>query len=395
MENVGSTITIEGLRDALLQLGWQDDDESDVMARHYTLTFENVRVTGTAQVCLSDTVGAARRGNGNFDPHIAWTPDANSPPHPHSTPGGLPPYDMCYSSTEPIVPGEMANLQLALLINHAPTEYDEDSIADVRWRPCNICGHKGFNRYCDSCDMAVCDDCWAEHDESEHGNNEEEAAEDDQTRATSPTLGMLGRVLLVGCGVTGSWIHAVLSRTARVVLSVDPDSVSIDNAHGHWGCHYGMSKAMAVAEERYGDRCFSRVCSLEILEILEVETVDLIVLCPDNANARLYAANVGCPLLDIRSTTSGLTVWAIPSPRADNNSLREAWCRSLEGYPIRQACADHHDNVQITAGVLAASFTAWWITNEMPSGVWSIPYGYTGMTFEQPGALIDEVNPHA
>jgi len=65
-------------------------------------------------------------------------------------------------------------------------------------------------------------------------------------------------------------------------------------------------------------------------------------------------------------------------PSDEEKSWWATWRHSLEGYPDRETCEEHHDAVSMEAGAIAARFLAWWVPAGMPVGLWEIPFGVEG-----------------
>jgi hypothetical protein len=247
----------------------------------------------------------------------------------------------------------------------------------TEWGQCASC--RRFRPYldCATCGSRYCRECMRSHERGCPSEEDEEDEDEEGLVEPAPTTGRIFNAILVGAGVTGSWVYPVLVRHVRHLVKVyDPDTVSPDNPHGLWADYRpGRQKAHTLLG---GAHC---TVGYAMRYTGRADGADVLVLCPDNAQARLSAVptdDVGRRVLDIRATPGGLTIWAFKV----GEPLEETWRQSLQGYEGRERCGEGegHDNVPMEAGTLAAAFTAWWLGRGMPEGVWTIPYGFQGMT---------------
>jgi hypothetical protein len=161
------------------------------------------------------------------------------------------------------------------------------------------------------------------------------------------------RALLVGAGTTGSWAKLVLDRTFARVDVLDPDTVS----HPHGGGDYISTAAV------WGTIAARKVEAIERQQLIALTDVqrgfatrtgyvvptrgtarfgeapvvtglDLLILCPDNPEARSHAEPIlAARVLDVRGTPQSCVFWALPgTPREHQPSPSRT-----AGIPIQDA----------------------------------------------------------
>lgn len=190
--------------------------------------------------------------------------------------------------------------------------------------------------------------------------------------------------ILIGCGVTGSWMLPVLVRRSRSVIVYDDDNVSRDNMSGLWlntpFARRQRNKITAATEERYQDRVIAITERFNRRTIIPVST-ELIVMAPDRAAARLevysnYHWSTPHWLVDVRAAGEQMVVWVLKrDPDHDNSHLLDPWYMDLMTYNREErevSCGARHDNVPLIAGTVAASFLASWLIRPR-EGIWTIP----------------------
>lgn len=193
-----------------------------------------------------------------------------------------------------------------------------------------------------------------------------------------PTHAKFPLSILVGCGVTGSWMLPILSRVSNVVMVYDSDDVSRLNPNGRWSNQISRrtKKVVAATEPRYRENTI--VIRRNFSHYTTVPQVDLVVFATDSAESRKRAVtNYSVPefawFVDIRVAGDQLVVWAFT--RA--SFCYETWSDDIQTYQERESADEacgriHHDNVPLIAGATAASFLSWWTTRPPEEGLWTL-----------------------
>lgn len=205
--------------------------------------------------------------------------------------------------------------------------------------------------------------------------------------------------VLVGAGVTGSWIAQALVRSADHVTVFDHDRVRRDEHAGRWNAPRTRRelltyKASAVVEAKYRGKVSTVRRAYALGSRRQVEQPpDLFVLAADSVHSRdRVARDIGLMnrftarwtwMLDVRVTLDQVVCWAVRVPSGDiltRYLMRDyphywTWKTTLTDNETGiQRCGDR-DNVPMVGGMLAAAFVGWWTTrepSEMKEGVWTL-----------------------
>ena len=352
--------------------GWRGrfvrGDRARILRKPMSIVFSGTRVRGVAEVDWGDGVRSLSRclleGESFYlaGAYLKWTYADGTARHPHDFGRQL-----CFRQTVPHA--EIAHYRdegilaewLIGAVDGAYRAFNPLNFGNGEWHECGYC-HAGYHR-------SARHSCVAGR------------------RARSlPTTARFGTSLLVGCGVTGSWSLPVISRVSGLVFVFDRDTVDLSNSNGRWSAARSRSrKITAAVEPRFRDA--TMLSPRDFTWSAPLPPIDLVVLAPDSARARLQILNnqaitTGTWIVDFRVADGQLNVWCLRRGSAPVT----AWRGDLESYGNElNRCA--HDNVSIVTGVMASAFLSWWATRDpLVEGIWTLPLDepWKNMTARQP-----------
>lgn len=326
-----------------------------ILKKPMSIVFSGTRVRGVAGVNWSDVVGRLSSclldGESFYlaGTYLKWTYTDGAARHPHDLGGYL-----CFSQT--VSHAEIAHYRdesilarwLIGIVDGAYRAFNPLNFGNGEWHECEYC-HAGY------------------HQTANHSCNARR-----RIRGL-PTTVKFATSLLVGCGVTGSWSLPVLSRVSGLMFVFDRDTVDLRNPNGRWPAARSRSRKITAAVEP----CFRSVTMLSPRDFtwsVPLSPIDLAVLAPDSARARLQILNhsaitLDTWIVDLRVADGQLNAWCFK--RGSRRAM--TWRDDLVSYGNElNHCA--HDNVSIVAGVMASAFLSWWATRDpLTEGIWTVP----------------------